>query len=155
ADPDNDRPRLVYADWLEQHGQCDRARLIRVQIERAHMPDNRSETSALQVEEEQLGAVCEKSLPQLDGISWRGFERGLVNSVYVDPPTAFRRHANSIADVSSVRRVVFEKPDDFAVLAEVSVLSRFTDLKIWISGEHRNVRIDDPNHRFNDDLQAV
>ena len=39
ADPDDDRPRLVYADWLEQHGQLDRARLIRVQIELARLPD--------------------------------------------------------------------------------------------------------------------
>src|SRR5262245_45655054 len=40
ADPNDDRPRLVYADWLEKHGQLDRARLIRVQIELARLPDN-------------------------------------------------------------------------------------------------------------------
>lgn len=156
ADPDNDRPRMVYADWLEQHGQYDRARLIRVQIELARLPDNTEAATALRNEEEQLEAVCEKSLPQLDGIRWGGFDRGLVSSVYADTPAAFRRHANSIADLGSVHRVVFDKPDDFAVLAEVSVLSRFTDLNIWTGGDElRSVRNDDPNHRFNDDLQAV
>ena len=27
--PDDDTPRLVYADWLEEHGQPDRAEFIR------------------------------------------------------------------------------------------------------------------------------
>src|SRR4051794_41783914 len=96
ADPDDDRPRLVYADWLQEHGQLDRARLIRVQIELAHLPDNDDEPTALQVEEEQLEATCEKTLPQLEGITWGSFDRGLVRSVYPDTPAAFRRHASSI-----------------------------------------------------------
>jgi uncharacterized protein (TIGR02996 family) len=33
--PDDDGPRLVYADWLDDHGQADRAEFIRVQCERA------------------------------------------------------------------------------------------------------------------------
>jgi uncharacterized protein (TIGR02996 family) len=28
--PDDDSPRLIYADWLEDHGQPDRAEFIRV-----------------------------------------------------------------------------------------------------------------------------
>src|SRR6476661_7167875 len=59
APPDADLPRLIYADWLEEHGQLDRARLIRVQIELARLPDNEGEPTALQVEEEQLLAACE------------------------------------------------------------------------------------------------
>jgi uncharacterized protein (TIGR02996 family) len=90
ADPDDDRPRLGYADWLEQHGQFDRARLIRVQIELARLPDNAEAATALQIEEEQLEAACEKTLPQLEGIRWGGFERGLVRSVYAATPAAFR-----------------------------------------------------------------
>lgn len=33
ANPTDDLPRLVYADWLEEHGESDRAELIRIQIE--------------------------------------------------------------------------------------------------------------------------
>jgi uncharacterized protein (TIGR02996 family) len=33
AAPDDDAPRLIYADWLEEHGDPDRAEFIRVQIE--------------------------------------------------------------------------------------------------------------------------
>jgi uncharacterized protein (TIGR02996 family) len=33
AAPDDDLPRLVYADWLEEHGRAPRATFIRMQIE--------------------------------------------------------------------------------------------------------------------------
>jgi uncharacterized protein (TIGR02996 family) len=33
--PDDDAPRLVYADWLEEHGNSERAEFIRLQIELA------------------------------------------------------------------------------------------------------------------------
>lgn len=35
ANPDEDTPRLVYADWLQENGQDERAEFIRVQCERA------------------------------------------------------------------------------------------------------------------------
>ena len=35
ANPDDDAPRLIYADWLEEHDQPERAQFIRVQIELA------------------------------------------------------------------------------------------------------------------------
>jgi uncharacterized protein (TIGR02996 family) len=34
AHPDDDAPRLVYADWLEENGQPDRAGFIRAQVQR-------------------------------------------------------------------------------------------------------------------------
>jgi uncharacterized protein (TIGR02996 family) len=37
AAPDDDVPRLVAADWLDEHGQPDRAEFIRVQIELARL----------------------------------------------------------------------------------------------------------------------
>src|SRR5262245_2593359 len=37
AAPDDDTPRLVYADWLDEHGDPDRAEFIRVQVELARL----------------------------------------------------------------------------------------------------------------------
>jgi len=37
-DPDDDAPRLVYADWLDEHGDSSRAAFIRTQIELARLP---------------------------------------------------------------------------------------------------------------------
>lgn len=154
ADPDDDRPRLFYADWLERHGQPDRARLIRVQIELAHSPANPDLVKALQAEEEQLEVALEKTLPQLDGISWGSFQRGLVRTVYAADPAAFHRHAGEIATVGSVSRASFEKPDGFAILGESPVFARFTDLQVRNDDDFR-ARNGDPEHPFNAELQEV
>jgi uncharacterized protein (TIGR02996 family) len=42
AEPDDDGPRLVYADWLEEHGQDERAELIRVQLALEEKPKSRA-----------------------------------------------------------------------------------------------------------------
>jgi uncharacterized protein (TIGR02996 family) len=39
ADPADDAPRLVYADWLEEHGETERAEFIRLQIADPQSPD--------------------------------------------------------------------------------------------------------------------
>jgi uncharacterized protein (TIGR02996 family) len=37
--PDDDTPRLVYADWLDDHGHADRAAFVRAQVELARTPE--------------------------------------------------------------------------------------------------------------------
>src|SRR5262245_1762516 len=37
SNPADDAPRLVYADWLEEHGRGEDAEFIRVQVELAHL----------------------------------------------------------------------------------------------------------------------
>ena len=37
SDPDDDLPRLVYADWLDEHGEADRAEFIRLQCHTARV----------------------------------------------------------------------------------------------------------------------
>jgi uncharacterized protein (TIGR02996 family) len=39
AEPDEDAPRLVYADWLEENGQPERGRHVRLQCEMEHLPE--------------------------------------------------------------------------------------------------------------------
>jgi uncharacterized protein (TIGR02996 family) len=77
--PDDDAPRLVWADWLEEHGDPDRAEFVRIQCEWAALDrgDPRAEAllehwrSILQVRGEQW-------LSELDGaIRPGGFWRGL------------------------------------------------------------------------------
>ena len=40
ADPADDLPRLLAADWLADHDEGERAEFIRVQCELAQLPDN-------------------------------------------------------------------------------------------------------------------
>src|SRR5262245_63054098 len=49
AAPDDDAPRLVLADWYEEHGQPERSAFIRVQIElarRANLGDDFEEPNS-------------------------------------------------------------------------------------------------------------
>ena len=59
AAPADDTPRLVYADWLDDHDHPDRAEFIRVQIrlDRAKSPDARDKTRARDLEFAQLWAL--------------------------------------------------------------------------------------------------
>jgi uncharacterized protein (TIGR02996 family) len=45
--PDDDAPRLIYADWLDDHGDSDRAEFIRLQCRLASMAEDDSERPEL------------------------------------------------------------------------------------------------------------
>jgi uncharacterized protein (TIGR02996 family) len=47
ADPDADAPRLVLADYWDEHGEPDRAEFVRVQVERHHTHPNDRRHEAL------------------------------------------------------------------------------------------------------------
>jgi uncharacterized protein (TIGR02996 family) len=72
ANPADDAPRLVFADWLDEHGETDRARFIRLHIDLARRPD------AARIEghcERLFQANCEKWVAALPGTAalWAEF----------------------------------------------------------------------------------
>jgi uncharacterized protein (TIGR02996 family) len=72
--PDADLPRLVYADWLEERGDPDRAEFLRLQIERnARIPDD----------------------PDARGIGWREYQLLLAHELRwkAELPPGFRTGA--------------------------------------------------------------
>jgi uncharacterized protein (TIGR02996 family) len=93
AQPEDDTPRLVYADWLQEHGREERAEFIRAQVWLAR-PRQVTETarqrgewsarvrSLLQTHSERW----RKELPSLPDVDWGWFERGMVQSVTLDVP---------------------------------------------------------------------
>jgi uncharacterized protein (TIGR02996 family) len=52
--PDDDTPRLVYADWLDEHGESDRAEFIRAQCALARLQAGSPERSQLQKRADKL-----------------------------------------------------------------------------------------------------
>src|SRR5690242_18641709 len=48
ANPDDDTPRLVYADWLQENGDQDRAEFIRLQCLEVHDPDAEERVAELE-----------------------------------------------------------------------------------------------------------
>jgi uncharacterized protein (TIGR02996 family) len=101
AAPDDDGPRLVYADWLDERGDHDRAEFIRVQCELARLdpadagvPDLHVRQLEMLAEHEQewLGDWSERL------IRWE-FRRGFLHAVRITPgpfldhgEELFRRH---------------------------------------------------------------
>jgi uncharacterized protein (TIGR02996 family) len=55
--PEDDLPRLAYADWLDEHGDERRAEFIRVQCRLARLPDNDPDRPALRRREMELIAA--------------------------------------------------------------------------------------------------
>src|SRR5438046_849825 len=80
--PDDDVPRLVYADWLDENGQSDRAELIRVQIELASMPETARAEELRQRQDALLKEHAQEWLGPLRRIvAAHEYRRGFVESV--------------------------------------------------------------------------
>jgi uncharacterized protein (TIGR02996 family) len=83
SQPDDDAPRLVYADWLDEQGQSERAELVRLQCTLAGLPETLDQLDrrlALQERARQLLAAHEHRwapATQLD-LTWR---RGFIDEV--------------------------------------------------------------------------
>lgn len=77
--PDDDTPRLVYADWQEEHGDAAHAELIRAQCELARLPARSKKRAPL---EARVGELLERpenaALTQFGGDFVRGFVRSAL-----------------------------------------------------------------------------
>src|SRR4051794_11232974 len=84
--PDDDTPRLMYADWLEERGD-ERGEFIRVQCELARMDEEDERRPALEMREGLLRAGHERTWLAEVQEAARGaltrweFRRGFVESV--------------------------------------------------------------------------
>jgi uncharacterized protein (TIGR02996 family) len=105
--PADDGPRLVYADWLDEHGQPGRAEFIRTQVQLESLDRADDRRWALLVREARLrGAYGKgwagKALRSLVR-GWR-FRRGFVEEVTLSAD-AFLRNAEELFRLAPVRRV--------------------------------------------------
>src|SRR5262245_49341694 len=103
--PDDDTPRLAYADWLDENGDPDRAEFIRVQLElergqsddaRARLRDREKELLAAD-EREWLGLP--PHLTELSQYTW--FERGMI----VQTGVATDEEAEAVARCRMLRQL--------------------------------------------------
>jgi uncharacterized protein (TIGR02996 family) len=93
--PGDDAPRLVYADWLDDHGDADRAEFVRVQCRLARMSDDDPGRPALvEREKELLDRYAVEWVQPLRGmVSEWGFSRG-----FIDYALLYREHDDAIDD---------------------------------------------------------
>src|SRR6266545_1813536 len=86
AHPDEDTPRLMYADWLQEHGQPERAEFIRIQCDPT--ANEAAEARAEELEERHRGKWL-AGLPQFPGARWE-FRRGFPE--YLDTEAGLFLH---------------------------------------------------------------
>jgi uncharacterized protein (TIGR02996 family) len=80
ANPDEDTPRLIYADWLEEHDEAERAEFIRLQCRLEHLSRKSAEGKPLAKREKELQAKLFEGWYNLDYTSV-SFRRGFVGTI--------------------------------------------------------------------------
>ena len=85
AAPEDDAPRLVYADWLDEHGDSDRAEFIRVQCDLARRPKYDPGRPPLEARERELLKRHEArwTKPLTDFGRDLRFRRGFVDGISI------------------------------------------------------------------------
>jgi uncharacterized protein (TIGR02996 family) len=105
AAPDDDAPRLIYADWLDEEGDCDRAEFIRVQIALARTDEHDPRYRELHQRESDLlqGGNYNRWVAPLEDLAqqWT-FRRGFVEAVEV-AAAVFLRCGERLFDAAPVR----------------------------------------------------
>lgn len=94
GDPDSDRPRLDYADWLISHGQPERGRLIQVQCDLAAL---RQEEAGLL---ERHAAEWGRPLAACGAETW-AFHRGFPEEIQITSGWLRRSH-DRIAEITPI-----------------------------------------------------
>jgi uncharacterized protein (TIGR02996 family) len=114
ANIDDDVPRLVYADWLLENGQEERADFIRLQIERARLPAWDAAQVRLRLREQELlkahGEAWLAELPTIEGAKWEGFRRGIVARVSFASFEAMRANAHACRAAAPVEAIKVRWP---------------------------------------------
>jgi uncharacterized protein (TIGR02996 family) len=131
--PDDDAPRLVYADWLDEHGDADRAEFIRLQIERSRLPERDPRASALEARADDLLRAHDHAW-RAELPAWARevrFERGFVGRLAC-PLGAFLKGAAGLFRRAPVRAVRLRNADDgqAAALAASAHLARLAELEV-------------------------
>lgn len=87
ANPDDDTPRLVYADWLDENGQPERAEFIRLQVRLDAIPSWNDERERIRGRESELlrahraAGAAELGIFDLEKFDIR-FERGFLEVLF-------------------------------------------------------------------------
>jgi uncharacterized protein (TIGR02996 family) len=137
--PEDDTPRLVFADWLDDHGKSERAELIRVQCRLARMRDGDPERPRLLARERELLRTHTRAwlreLPRARGFRYGPFVRGFVEEVEVGDGEAFCKKAAAVLASAPIRRftrrhVTYTSQDPTITLAACPHLARFSEIDL-------------------------
>jgi uncharacterized protein (TIGR02996 family) len=148
--PEDDTPRLVYADWLDEYGRSDRANFIRIQCELEKVPPGHLPPPVLDRRERTRDTVRSDARAELArratlllrkyGKKWAGplsgmvhrweFRRGFVEAVELGAGT-FLGHAGELFRLAPIRHVWLTGAyDHLDALLRTPYLRRLTGLDL-------------------------
>ncbi|WP_020468985.1 TIGR02996 domain-containing protein [Zavarzinella formosa] len=133
-DPDDDAPRLIYSDILEESGDGDRAEFIRLQVRIARMtftdPDRENIQSKIRDLELEHGVEWINELPHIRGLHWEIFERGFISTARIEKPDVLFENADSIFRFTPISRLRLHQfySDDVRRMAPLSILNQIKEL---------------------------
>ena len=149
AEPDADAPRLVYADWLQEHGDEQQAQFIRDSIRLSVMPEateGRKELrSRLLGLEGALGETWIKGVGlKVAPLGWEraGFERGLLEEAVYRDVRDFIAEGRVLFDRLPVRELTIAQKtaiyfDDLLTFAAMPELAHLCSLSL--NGNHHGL----------------
>ena len=131
-DPDDDALRLIYADWLDDHGESERAELIRVQCDLASLSISDPRYAQLEDRSDELLFLHEKEWVEIGTvISDLNWSRGFVEDLLLKNGRALE-DAQSAFEQHPIRNVFFGPPTqiDPASLLDSPFLDRLRSMSM-------------------------
>ena len=130
--PADDAPRLIYADWLEEHGDPDRAEFIRLQVALDHRPDEADalRATALLTRHHQTW-LAETREPL--GVEWdKRFHRGFLRGATFHRPRLFIQKAGRATAVAPITAVTIRRVEDVVLerVLEVPAVSQLESITL-------------------------
>jgi uncharacterized protein (TIGR02996 family) len=141
AEPEEEAPRLIYADWLDEQGQpegVDRAAFIQVQIGLAHASEEAAVTRQLRKREQELWeAYKERWLthlpPHLRKREPR-FHRGFLEELSL-PPASWAKHGAKLFGQNPIYRVRLYGRVDRNIIGDLVVIPDLTRIREVVLAE--------------------
>src|SRR5262245_43795788 len=130
ADSDDDAVRLVFSDWLEEHGESARAEFIRVQIELTRGVSEAARRESLRRRERELLLAHEREwVGPLHAVVRRAtFARGFVERVTVHGHRL--KEAAALFSSAPIRHLILLDMQDLTAAASLPELRRITTLDL-------------------------
>jgi uncharacterized protein (TIGR02996 family) len=137
AEPLDDGPRLIYADWLEEQGDSDRAEYIRLQCQLAHLAGDDPQAPELRQREKALWKKYRSEwlsdFPRSARKACTPFERGFPAGCLRLGSAALLKHRANLfqrAPIHSVQVTTLLTATDAARLAVCPFLGRLRSLEL-------------------------
>ena len=134
--PEEDAPRLVYADWLDEHGQAERAAYIRLKVEQERVPPYEPRWFELDAAawKINLDLAWDKNLRRWPGLRWPPLEhrRGLPARIEANSVADLLAGAGELFASYPIEEVTFRAVEDPAALAASPWLTRLRSLQLHL-----------------------